>query len=65
MSDDAKKKTWAEMGGGEPKHPEFATKQAANLAKLRDLLEGAVAQKQTEVLALTEKLVRIRRGGGA
>jgi len=57
-------KNWVEMGGGEPRHPEFATHQAENLLKIRDMLEQVVAQKQAEVQALKEKLVRMRRQGG-
>ena len=65
MSDESKKTSeWGTMGGGSPRQPKFMQEQAANMVKLRDLLEGVLAQKQAEVISLQEKLLRLKHGGG-
>lgn len=66
MSDDPKNtsESWRPMGGGAPKQPKFVQEQAANMVKLRDLLEGILGQKQAEVVSLQEKLLRLKHGGG-
>ena len=65
MSDEPKKTPeWGTMGGGSPRQPKFMQEQAAHMAKLRDLLERVLAQKQAEVVSLQEKLLRLKHGGG-
>ena len=56
---------WAEMGGGEPRHPAFVLRMAGNATKLKELLEAQVGQKQAEVRLLQEKLARLKYGGGS
>lgn len=66
MNDKPGEKTpeWGPMGGGAPRQPKFVQEQAANLVKLRDLLEGILGQKQAEVMSMQEKLLRLKHGGG-
>ena len=56
--------TWGQMGGGEERTPQFATKLAGHMTQLRDMLEGMVSQKQDEKTVLEEKLARLKHGGG-
>jgi len=58
-------KSWGEVGGGEPKTPQFALRLAGNLEELKGLLEGAVGAKQGEIRLLEEKLIRLKHGGGS
>ena len=67
MSDDQKTPepgAWGAMGGGPPMQPKFMTEQVAHLEKLRDLLTGVLGQKQAEIRAMQEKLLRLKHGGG-
>lgn len=63
--DEPKKPSWGPMGGGPPKQPQFVLRQAHNLEKLREMLEGVVSQKQTELGQLQEKLIKLKHGGGS
>lgn len=71
MSDEQESKkseespAWKPMGGGPPRHPQFVLRQVQSLEKLRELVEGIVAQKEAEVGTLQEKLLRLRHGGGS
>lgn len=56
---------WGTMGGGAPQRPQFVQDQAANLTKLRDMLQATLGQKQAEVQSLQEKLHRLQHGGGS
>lgn len=64
MSEEPKNPSWGPMGGGPARQPQFVRDQAANMIKLRTLLEGMVQQKQAEILAHQEKLLRLLHGGG-
>ena len=57
--------SWKNMGGGEPRTPEFARRLLESLTKMREALEQAVDEKQGEVRDLEEKLVQLKHGGGS
>lgn len=63
--EDKNKDSWGTLGGGNPQRPQFMQDQAANLIRLRDLLQATVGQKQAEVQSLQEKLHRLQHGGGS
>jgi hypothetical protein len=56
---------WGEMGGHDPRQPQFVLRLAGNLTKLNAALEAAVGEKQGEVRLLEEKLARLQYGGGS
>lgn len=56
---------WGDIGGMATRQPRFALSLAGNLKKLTAILEGVVVDKQGEVRALEEKLLRLKFGGGS